>query len=119
MEDYHPELANYEPHEQKPMRSKRTLYLMRGVVILALAALVLPGVITTASYAQSSAEQACAVWASSQVAEQHRTEVHFEFFGPGMIGYECYATTALGERHLVSLGLLPGLSAEQAEVIGV
>jgi hypothetical protein len=119
VEDYHPELDNYEPHAEKPMRSKRTLYLMRGVVVLALAALVLPGLITTATFAQNSAEQACAVWASNQVAEQHRTEVHFEFFGEGVVGFECYATTALGERHLISLGLLPGLNAEQAEVIGV
>ena len=46
-----------------------------------------------------------------------RTEVRFEIMGPGVMGWECYAVTATGERHLTSLGLLPGLNDEQLRVI--
>lgn len=117
MEDYHPELANYEPHEPRPLRSRTRQNLLRGVVVLAIVALVLPGIITTMSFASSTATAACDVYAQYQVSEQHRTEVRFEAMGPGVLGWECYAITATGERHLTSLGLLPGLNDEQLRVI--
>jgi hypothetical protein len=111
VDDYHPELANYEPHE-RPLRSPRTTLMMRGVVIVALVALILPGIITTYSFAQSTAKSACATYVQAEVNEQNRTEVRFEFMGEGVIGWECYAITATGERHIVSLGLIPGLPSQ-------
>lgn len=116
MEDYHPELADYEPHERRS-RSPRTMFAMRALVILAIAALVLPGVITTATFANSSAQNACALWVDHQVDQQHRSFARFEFFGSGSIGWECYAVTGDGEVHMTSLGLLPGLDDEQMAVI--
>ena len=111
MDEYHPELANYEPHD-RPLRSRRMTLMIRGIVIVALVALVLPGIVTTYSFAQSTANQACAAYVQAEVAEQSRIEVRFEFTGPGVIGWECYAITADGERHIVSLGLIPGLPSQ-------
>jgi hypothetical protein len=117
VEDYHPELANYEPHEPRPVRSRARQNVLRGVVLLAITALVLPGIITTWTFASQAATASCNVWAQYQVPEQHRTEVQFEVLGPGVIGWECYATTATGERHLTSLGLLPGLNDDQIAML--
>lgn len=113
MEDYHPELANYEPHE-RPIRSPRTLLFMRVLVIVAIAALVLPGVITTYTFAQSSAQNACAVWVNHEIAQQHTSFAKFQGFA-----WQCYAVTADGTTIVTSLGLLPGLNAEQAREVGI
>ncbi|CAN5134069.1 hypothetical protein BH11ACT2_BH11ACT2_13580 [soil metagenome] len=113
MEDYHPELANYEPHE-RPIRSTRTLMVMRFLVIVAIAGLVLPGVITTYTFAQSSAQNACAVWVNHEVAQQHSSFARFEG-----LSWECYSVTADGTTHVTSLGLLPGLDADQAREAGI
>jgi hypothetical protein len=118
VQDFHPELADYEPFEQRPLRSKRTTYLIRIVVIVAIGALVLPGVLTTYSFAESSANASCAIWVDHQEPTQHRAFARFEAFGPGFLGWECYAVTAEGTAHVLSLGMLPGLSEEQAAVIG-
>ena len=116
MEEYHPELANYEPHE-RPIRSARTMFAMRVLVFAAIAGLVLPGVITTYSFAASTAQQACAVWVDYQLPQQHTSVAKFQVFGPGVIGWECYAVTADGTQHVTSLGLLPGLNSDQVAVV--
>ena len=113
MEDYHSELANYEPHE-RPIRSPRRLFAMRVLVVIAIAGLVLPGVITTYTFAQSSAQNACAVWVNHEVAQQHTSFAKLE-----VLSWECYAVTADGTTHITSLGMLPGLDAEQAREVGI
>jgi hypothetical protein len=113
VEDYHPELANYEPHE-RPVRSPRRMFALRVLVIVAIAGLVLPGVITTYTFAQSSAQNACAVWVGHEVAEQHTSYAKFQG-----LSWECYVVTAEGTSHVTSLGFLPGLDADQAREIGI
>lgn len=116
MEDYHPELANYEPHE-RPVRSNRRMFVLRALVFVAIAGLVLPGVVTTVTFANSSAQAACDLWVNSQVPQQHRDYAKFEVFGEGIVGWECYAVTADGTVHSTSLGLLPGLNDEQLAIV--
>lgn len=106
-DDYHPELAGYEPQEDKPLRSRRWTLLARGVVILTLVALIMPGIATSASFATATAERVCALWVDVEVTEQNRPLTQFELGGPGMLGWECYAVTALGKRHVVSMGIIP------------
>jgi len=106
-DDYHPELANYEPYEPRPLRSRRSTAILRGVVILAVVALVLPGIITAMSFADATAQRVCQIWVAYEVNEQNRPETRFEVFGPGFAGWECYAITATGEQHIKSLGLIP------------
>ena len=69
MSDEHPELSGYEPGDGRPLRSKRTVTMMRVVVVLALVGLVLPGIVTTWSVASASAQSACAVWVAYSVPE--------------------------------------------------
>jgi hypothetical protein len=109
MSDEHPELSGYEPGDGRPLRSKHTVTMMRVVVVLALVGLVLPGIVTTWSVAASSAQSACAVWVAYSVAGDSGADARFELFGPGTIGWECYSDGAFGgDRHIVSLGLIPG-----------
>ena len=109
MSDEHPELNGYEPGDGKPLRSKHTVTMMRVVVVLALVGLILPGIVTTWSVAASSAQSACAVWVAYSVAGDSGADARFELFGPGTIGWECYSDGAFGgDRHIVSLGLIPG-----------
>jgi len=109
MSDEHPELSGYEPGDGRPLRSKRTVTMMRVVVVLALVGLVLPGIITTVSVASASAQSACAVWVAYSVAGDSGADARFEVFGPGGIGWECYSKGAFGgDEHIVSLGLIPG-----------
>ena len=109
MSDEHPELNGYEPGDGKPLRSKRTVLMMRVVVVLALVGLVLPGIVTTFSVAASSAQSACGVWVAYSVAGQSGADARFEVFGPGGIGWECYSDGAFGgDEHIASLGLIPG-----------
>ena len=109
MSDEHPELNGYEPGDGKPLRSKRTLTMMRMVVVLALVGLILPGIVTTWSVAASSAQSACAVWVEYSVAGASGADARFEVFGPGGMGWECYSDGEFGgDRHIVSLGLIPG-----------
>src|SRR5690606_2985207 len=55
--DNHPELDGYEPFEPKPQRGKRKRLILQLVVLAAVTALVLPGVLTTASVASRNGEQ--------------------------------------------------------------
>ena len=107
--DGHPELNEYEPGNGKPLRSKHTLRAMRVVVVLAILGLVLPGVVSTLSVASATAQSACETWVAYEVDGASGVEVRFEAFGPGGLGWECYSDGAFGgDRHIVSLGLIPG-----------
>jgi hypothetical protein len=107
--DDHPELNNYEAGDGRPLRSKHLTTVMRVVVVLALVALVVPGVITTMSVSSATAQRACATWVAYEVAGASGSEARFEVFGPGGAGWECYSVGAFGgDEHIASLGLIPG-----------
>lgn len=107
MSDEHPELSGYEPYEEKPLRSARRTWALRLVVLLAVLALVLPGVFTTVSVGTSNAWQAC-TYRSAVVDPSLRAAPRFELLGPGGLGWECYAVDRSGsEHHIDSMGLIP------------
>jgi len=102
------ELEEYEPIPPRPLRSRRRTWLLRAVVLLAVLALVLPGVITTISVAGSNAARACAYLVSIAEPTAPGTAVRFEAFGPGGLGWECYALDPYdADHHVASLGLIP------------
>jgi hypothetical protein len=106
--DEHPELAGYEPHAQKPLRSPKLVWGIRLVVVLAVLALVLPGVLTTVSVGSSNAERACAARVALAYPFAGGSEARFELFGPGVLGWECYLVDpATGDVHVDSMGLIP------------
>jgi hypothetical protein len=105
--DEHPELSGYEPYEDRPMRSARKTWAFRLVVLLAVLALVLPGVFTTVSVGTSNARKAC-TYRSAVVDPSLTPAPRFELFGPGGLGWECYAIDRFGDKvHIDSMGLIP------------
>jgi hypothetical protein len=104
----HPELDGYESSD-KPLRSKHLTTVMRVVVVLALVALILPGIVTTMTVSSSTAQAACAAWVAFEVDGASGSEARFEVLGPSGMGWECYSVGAFGgDEHIASLGLIPG-----------
>ncbi|MCU1551634.1 MAG: putative rane protein [Glaciihabitans sp.] len=109
MHDDEPELAGYEPSDNKPLRSRGLLLMMRVVVVVGVLALVLPGVVTTFSVAATSAKEACRRWVAYADPASPGSSARFELFGAGGVGWECYTRGSFGgDRHVASLGLIPG-----------
>jgi hypothetical protein len=110
MDEYdEPELEGYEPHGDKPLRSPHLLTAMRVVVVLGLAALVLPGILVTAGTANRTALRTCEAYAAYYAPEAISYSSRFELVGPAGIGWNCYAVEfGGGETLLKSLGLIPG-----------
>ncbi|MCU1407103.1 MAG: putative rane protein [Glaciihabitans sp.] len=106
--DDEPELAGYEPSD-RPLRSRKMKAITRVVVVLGLLALVLPGVMTTISVGSRTAQASCAIWVAYEEPGAISSVARFEFFGDGLVGWECYTVGAFGgDYHVVSLGLIPG-----------
>jgi hypothetical protein len=82
---------------------------MRFAVILGLVALVLPGILVTATTANRTAERTCAAYAGYFAPEAVGFSARFELFGAAGVGWNCYAQLFGGGEVLVqSLGLIPG-----------
>ena len=107
-DDEEPELAGYEPHE-KPLRSPHLATVMRVVVVLGLAALILPGILVTAGTANRTAVSTCAAYTAYYAPEAVNFSVRFELVSPSGVGWNCYAIAFGGDEILVrALGLIPG-----------
>lgn len=105
----HPELDGYEPMPEKPLRSPHLQTFMRIVVIVALVALVLPGIIVTITTANATATRACAAYTQVYAPDAIGFAVRFEAFGPEGPGWNCYSTDFGGRESLLrTLGLIPG-----------
>jgi hypothetical protein len=105
----HPELAGYEPIGEPRARSRRTVVALRVVVIVGILALVLPETFTIVTVGAANAQRACHTWVKYAVPDAESASARFELFGPKGVGYECYAIGAFGgDRHVASLGLIPG-----------
>lgn len=103
-----PELNGYVPHGDRPLRSRRMRRTMRIVVIVGLVGLVLPGILTTIGVSRATAERACAVIVPYQDPSSQGSSAHFELFGEGGIGWQCYTVGAYGgDRNVAPLGLFP------------
>lgn len=93
--------------DERPLYTRRRQNVLRITVLVCVAALVLPGILSIVSHYAAFAHAACWRAAHYSDATTVSTWASFELFGPGGIGWECYATGATGERHVASLGLLP------------
>ena len=106
-DDEEPELAGYVPTEGVPRR-RRMQFVLRIVVVVGIACLVLPGMLTTLSVASSTAQEACNAWVGYEAPEATRASARFELFGTGGPGWQCYTVGAFGgEKNVASLGLIP------------
>lgn len=104
----HPELEGHVPHDERPLRSRRTVWLIRIGVLLAIGGFVLPGFVTIVGGNSNNAQQACAQAVGQRGIQASHAEARFEVFGPGVIGWECYAVGLRGiDTFVASLGLIP------------
>ena len=86
---------------------------MRIVVIVGLICLVLPGILTTVSFSKATAERACAVIAPYQDPSTRGSSAHFELFGKGGLGWQCYTVGAFGgDRNVAPMGLFPRIPTQ-------
>lgn len=95
-----PELAGYVPNEGMPHR-RRQLRVARVVILVGIAALVVPGAIGTWQLARSSAVRSCAD-DDRMLGRAHASVARFDLFGPGW-----YCTDAVHGTDLTGLGLIP------------
>lgn len=107
--DDEPELAGYEPHGDRPLRSPHLMTVMRVVVVIGLIGLLLPGILVTISTASRTATAACGIYAAYYAPEAVSFSARFELVSAAGLGWNCYAVEYGGGEVLVqSLGLIPG-----------
>lgn len=109
MDDYddEPELAGYQPHD-RPLRSPHLATVLRVVVVLGLVALVLPGILVTATTADRTANSSCAAYVAYYAPQAVTFSARFEVFSPSGLGWNCYAVEFGGQEVLVrALGIIP------------
>ena len=106
--DDHPELEGYEPFEPKPLRSRAFRRAVQAAALLGIALLVVPMVASQARISHISAQNWCGAWVNYEVSEPSVALAQFELFGPGGIGWQCYATKVIGgDRYIGYLGFIP------------
>jgi hypothetical protein len=107
--DDEPELAGYQPHGERPLRSPHLKTVMRVVVVIGLVGLLLPGILVTLSTASRTATVTCGIYAAYYAPEAVSYRARFELVSPAGMGWNCYAVEYGGDEVLVrSLGLIPG-----------
>ncbi|WP_022889999.1 hypothetical protein [Agromyces italicus] len=107
MSDSDPEFEG-RPHDDRPVFGERRRRVLRITVLVALAALVLPLVLSVAGQAQSAAARACAVYVERFDADAVGSRVALDLFADGGPGWTCSAVSEGGvETPLANLGLLP------------
>ncbi len=107
--DDEPELAGYEPHGQKPLRSPHLIRVMRVVVVAGLIGLVLPSILIGMSTANNTAQRTCSIYTSYLAPESVTFSARFEFASAAGMGWNCYAVGFGGEETLLAaMGIIPG-----------
>jgi hypothetical protein len=107
----HPELEGYERGDDRPLRHPMTTRVMKVVIVLGIAGLIVPGVVSTLGVQVRTAEAACQILVESSAPGATAAVVRFEVFGAEGPAWYCYARDFAGaELLLASLGLIPGLA---------
>lgn len=105
--DEHPELAGEHPQEE-PLHGRRARLAARVIGSVALAALVLPGVLVTITIQSTTAANTCVVYAKRYAPDAATASARFELFAPAGPGWQCYAlTTEYDATFIAPLGLIP------------
>ena len=104
-----PELSGYEPHRERPLRSRAFIWVMRVVVVLGLIGLVVPGIVSAVGTANNTATRTCGVYTEYLAPQAVSYDIRFELFGQGEPGWKCYSIAFNGTETLLrSMGLIPG-----------
>lgn len=95
--------------DDRPLYSRRRSTALRTIVVLALAAMVLPVLANLFTVNIATANDACARAVAYAAPGAVSSSARFELFGPGGIGWECYSVGGFGgEQYIAPLGLIPG-----------
>ena len=109
-DDYHRELAEYEPGEGASVSHLRRLRIMRVFVAFGLVGLVLPGIVVTIGLQMRTSDAACRYVVAQKAPDSVGAIARFQFMGGNGPGWYCYAQQFGGSEILLrSLGLIPGL----------
>ena len=98
-----------EDDSERPLYSRKRLTMMRAIVIVAILALVLPGLVVTWTTQVSTAHYACqiAVAYYAPGATSHRAS--FDVAPADLFGWNCYAIMFDDQENFVAhLGVIPG-----------
>lgn len=102
---------SYADEDYGPLNGNRRKRMIRIVVFITVGAMLLPGLAGLYSVNAQAAARACAIATSRVAPDADAASAKFTFFGPGVIGWECYALGGFGgDRHIISLGLFPGMA---------
>lgn len=109
-DEYHPELAGYDPGDGRRAHSAMRVRVLRVMVTLGLVGLILPGVLITITTQIATADEACSRVVAQGAPDAVGSAARFELGGPEGPGWYCYAVQFGGiEVLLRSIGLIPGL----------
>ena len=113
-EEYHPELAEYVPGEGSSLRRPGFVRVLRIVIVIGVAALVVPGVLYTVGVQVRTADAACRIAVAGSDPEAVGSRAAFSLTGAAGPGWYCYSERFDGSEILLrSLGLIPGLQHQE------
>jgi len=93
----------------RPLYSPKRRRLMRIVVTVAIAAMVLPGVLMIWVTQTQTANYACQIAVAYYAPQAQGSSAKFLITNPEIIGWNCFADFADGSEFFVAhLGLIPG-----------
>jgi hypothetical protein len=118
-DEYHRELAEYEPGEGRPVHSAARVRALRIMVFLGLVGLLLPGLLVTISTQIATADAACKIVVKRTAPDSVGAKARFELTGAEGPGWYCYAQQYGGSEILLrALGIIPGLTSQDVEAPG-
>ena len=93
----------------RPLYSRRRRNLMRFVVLLAIGALVLPGIIVTWTTQLRTANYACQIAVEYYAPGATSSRASFDLLPTDLLGWNCHAVMFDGQEFFVAhLGVVPG-----------
>jgi hypothetical protein len=109
-DEEHPELAGYEPGSGATLSRPAVLRVLRIGVIVAVAALIVPGILATVQLQMRTAQAACRIVVGAADAGATGAVARFDPMGPAGPSWYCYSREFDGSEMLrATLGLIPGL----------
>ncbi|WP_284254760.1 hypothetical protein [Pseudolysinimonas kribbensis] len=109
-DDEHPELAGYEPGSGASLSRPGVRRVLRIGVLIAVAALIIPGIIATVQMQIRTAQAACRIVVRTVDTSAIGAVARFEPAGPAGPSWYCYSRSFDGSELLrATLGLIPGL----------
>lgn len=108
-EDFPPELSDEWDEDARPSRFARRARLLKMIGLVALASLVLPGILVTWSTTRATATAACQIAVDYYAPAAEHSSARFEVFPVEIFGWTCHAGMADGTSLRVAhLGVIPG-----------